>query len=71
MLTRVPGAGVAAVPFTVWSPKFGTPCARMQAANLSDAPSGLELAVVLGVLDDPQAATAMMQEMVARRSVRT
>jgi hypothetical protein len=37
----------------------------MHAANFSDAVSGLELAVVVGLLDDPHAAVANAQQITA------
>jgi hypothetical protein len=42
----------------------------MQAANLTDAASGLELVVVGGLLDDPQAAIATTHQLTASAAVR-
>jgi hypothetical protein len=54
----VPTGGVA--PFDVGSGKFGTPCERMQVANLSPAVAPLE-AALFGLAEDPHAATNMAQ----------
>jgi len=48
-----------APPFVVGSGKFATPCERMHSANLSAAASGIELAGVVDLVDDPQAAIAI------------
>jgi hypothetical protein len=58
-------AGVVAVPSIVGSEKFGTPCERMHAANLSPAERTLGLAVVVDLLDDPQAAITSAKHVTA------
>lgn len=52
----------------VGSGKLGTPCARMQSASLIPAVSRLE-AEMLGLAEDPQAATAMEQATARRASL--
>jgi hypothetical protein len=42
----------------------------MQAANLSDAASGLDSVVVRGLLDDPQAAIARTHQVTASAAMR-
>ena len=67
MVGAAPLVGAA---FDVGSGKFGTPCERMHPANLSAAASALELAVVVDLLDELQAAIASAEQVTASATTR-
>ena len=63
-----PGVILMAPPEPAGSGKFGTPCERMQSANLIPALPPLERDALLGLPDEPQAATADKQAAATNKS---